>query len=60
MIIVESNVERMQPVSITTPWITQFVLVLGDMLVMVLNVSNYKHLFGEVRICIQAHFNRFL
>ena len=54
MIIVESNVERMQPVSITTPWIIQFVFVLGDMLVMASNVSHYKQLFGEVRICIQA------
>ena len=34
--------ERMQPVSITTPWITQFVFVLRDMLVMALNVSHSK------------------
>ena len=57
MIIVESNVEGMQNVCITTPWITQCVFVLGDMLVMGLNVSHYKQLFGEVRIRIQAHFN---
>ena len=51
--------ERMQPVSTTTPWITQFVFVLGDMLVMVSNVSHYKQLFGEVRICIQTQSYRF-
>ena len=46
--------EHMQPVSIITPWITQFVFVLRDMLETGLNVSRYKQVFGEVRICIQA------